>query len=101
MTNDGNVRKLAKGSITFLSVFCFFDAIQGVISGVLRGAGKQLIGAISNVIAFYVIGLPMSYYLCFHTSFGVNGLLAGLAFGVIFQVLYIDIYLSFVCFFQF
>lgn len=84
-TTDEAVRKLAEDSLTFLSVFCFFDAIQGVISGILRGSGKQLIGAVANIIAFYVIGLPLAYYFCFKTSYGINGLMLGLSGGVIFQ----------------
>ena len=84
-TTDEAVRHLAEGSLTFLSVFCFFDAIQGVISGILRGTGKQLTGAAANIIAFYIIGLPLAYYLCFKTSFGINGLMLGLSGGVIFQ----------------
>jgi MatE len=84
-TTDEAVRGLAEESLTFLSVFCFFDAIQGVISGILRGAGKQMIGAAANIIAFYVIGLPLAYYFCFKTSFGINGLMLGLSGGVIFQ----------------
>jgi hypothetical protein len=84
-TEDVDVRNLAKKSLLFLSIFCFFDAIQGVISGILRGAGKQIIGAIFNICAFYVIGLPLAYYFCFHTPFGVNGLMLGISGGVIFQ----------------
>lgn len=84
-TTDQDVRGLAKESLVFLSIFCFFDAIQGVISGILRGAGKQVIGAISNICAFYIIGLPLAYYFCFHTPFGVNGLMLGISGGVIFQ----------------
>lgn len=84
-TEDVDVRNLAKKSLLFLSIFCFFDAIQGVISGILRGAGKQIIGAVFNICAFYVIGLPLAYYFCFHTLFGVNGLMLGISGGVIFQ----------------
>lgn len=84
-TTDEPVRKLAKESLTFLSVFCFFDAVQGVIGGILRGSGKQMIGAVANIIAFYAIGLPLAYYFCFKTSFGINGLMLGLSGGVIFQ----------------
>ena len=84
-TTDEPVRKLAKESLTFLSVFCFFDAVQGVISGILRGSGKQMIGAVANIIAFYVIGLPLAYYFCFKTSLGITGLMLGLSGGVFFQ----------------
>jgi hypothetical protein len=44
-----------------------------------------MIGAAANIIAFYVIGLPLAYYFCFKTSFGINGLMLGLSGGVIFQ----------------
>jgi hypothetical protein len=66
-------------------MFCMIDAIQGVISGILRGAGKQLLGAVFNLFAFYVIGLPLSFYFCFYTPFGVNGLMLGISGGVIIQ----------------
>lgn len=52
----------------------------------LRGAGKQFIGAVANVIAFYVIGLPMAWFLCFNCGFRVKGLMMGIAFGTFFQV---------------
>jgi multidrug resistance protein, MATE family len=84
---DYEVRKLAKGSLPFLSVFCFFDAVQGVLGGILRGSGKQMVGAAVNFIAFYVVGLPLAYHFCFYTSWGIPGLMLGLSGGVIFQVI--------------
>jgi hypothetical protein len=73
--------------LPFLSVFCFFDAVQGVLGGILRGSGKQMVGAAVNFIAFYVVGLPLAYHFCFHTSWGIPGLMLGLSGGVIFQVI--------------
>ena len=60
--------------------------MQGVASGVLRGAGKQLVGAVANVISFYVIGIPLAWLFCFTFSLGVNGLLLGVGCGTAFQV---------------
>ena len=54
--------------------------------GVLRGAGKQFIGAVANLIAFYAIGLPMAWILCFIFRLGVRGLMMGISFGTFFQV---------------
>jgi len=34
-----------------------FDWTQGVLSGVLRGCGRQLIGALVNFVSYYPIGL--------------------------------------------
>jgi MATE family multidrug resistance protein len=84
-TPDENVRAIAKQSLFFMGFFCFFDSIQGTCSGILRGAGKQAIGAITNVVGFYVIGLPLSFVICFKFHYGVTGLLMGMGGAVIFQ----------------
>lgn len=41
--------------------------------GVLRGAGKQLIGALCNLVGFYVIGVPIGVSLMFAANMGVVG----------------------------
>jgi hypothetical protein len=56
-------------------------------AGVLRGAGKQFIGAVANIVAFYAIGLPMAWFFCFNCNYGVKGLMSGIACGTLFQVI--------------
>ncbi len=85
-SNDSQVKHVANRAIPFLSLFALIDGLQGVCSGVLRGAGKQFIGAVANLIAFYVIGLPMAWFFCFTLHLGVNGLMLGISCGTIFQV---------------
>ena len=71
-SEDEKVRAVAESAIPILAMFTTIDGFQGVGSGVLRGAGKQLIGAIANVIAFYALGLPIAWILCFNAGFGVG-----------------------------
>ena len=71
--------------LPFLSFFAVMDGIQGVCSGILRGTGNQKLGAIANLFAFYVLGLPMAWVCCFTWKWGVNGLLVGISLGTIFQ----------------
>jgi MATE family multidrug resistance protein len=85
-TNDAGVKRVGGKAIPFLAVFTMVDGIQGVSSGVLRGAGKQFVGAFANVIAFYGIGIPLAWVFCFKLNLGVNGLMLGIACGAIFQV---------------
>jgi MATE family multidrug resistance protein len=85
-TPDETVRRLASANLPFLSAFTIVDGLQVVASGILRGAGRQTIGAILNVVAFYGIGLPMAYLFCFKAEFGVNGLVFGISIGAAFQV---------------
>ena len=85
-TTDEGVLETTYELIIFLSIFCGVDGIQGVASGILRGAGQQAVGAITNVFSFYVIGLPFAWFLCFNAKMRVPGLMVGISAGTSFQV---------------
>ena len=84
---DVEVRAIANKAVPFLSYYALMDCYQGIASGVLKGAGKQYVGAILNVVAFYFVALPMAWLFCFVYDWGVNGLLLGFCFGTTLQFL--------------
>lgn len=47
--------------------------VQGVTGGVLRGAGKQLVGALCNLVGHYFIGFPIGVSLMFAANMGIMG----------------------------
>uniref|UniRef100_A0A4W6FF91 Multidrug and toxin extrusion protein n=1 Tax=Lates calcarifer TaxID=8187 RepID=A0A4W6FF91_LATCA len=49
------------------------DAVAGVVGGVLRGAGKQLVGALCNLVGYYFIGFPIGVSLMFAANMGIVG----------------------------
>lgn len=53
--------------------FPFVLPQQGVIGGIVRGAGKQMVGAVVNLVGFYVIGLPVGVSLMFPVKMGIVG----------------------------
>ena len=53
-------------------------------SGILRGAGRQRIGAILNFVAFYFVALPVGFLLAFKAGQGLFGLWWGLCIGLCF-----------------
>jgi MATE family multidrug resistance protein len=65
------------------AVFQLFDGIQVVAIGALRGAGDTRTPMIWNAVGYWLIGLPVGYYLCFVTGYGVVGLWIGLSLGLI------------------
>ncbi|XP_025035051.2 multidrug and toxin extrusion protein 1-like [Pelodiscus sinensis] len=60
-----------------------FEAGCCVTSGVLRGAGKQKVGAILNAVGYYAVGLPVGATLLFMTNIGMIGLWIGLLISAI------------------
>ena len=65
----------------WIPLFFLFDALQGVESGILRGAGQQMVGAITNLFAFYGLALPVAWVLCFNAGLGTTGLMIGISCG--------------------
>uniref|UniRef100_A0A4W6DFB9 Multidrug and toxin extrusion protein n=1 Tax=Lates calcarifer TaxID=8187 RepID=A0A4W6DFB9_LATCA len=57
---------------------CIHIAKNGVAAGVLRGAGKQLVGALCNLVGYYFIGFPIGVSLMFAANMGIVGLWTGL-----------------------
>ncbi|XP_054857522.1 multidrug and toxin extrusion protein 1 [Eublepharis macularius] len=77
-TSDKEIVALVSKVMMIFSPFHLFDAIAATCGGVLRGAGKQKIGAIANAIGYYAIGLPIGIALMFGNKLGVMGLWSGL-----------------------
>jgi MATE family multidrug resistance protein len=81
-TNDNEVIALASSVLPINAVFQIFDGAQTCLSGVLRGTGKQKIGAILIFICFYVIGLPLGLILAFPAHLKLYGIWLGVAVSV-------------------
>ena len=71
----------------------FFDGLSAGAHGLLRGIGKQSIGGPANLIAYYVISLPLSIGLAFGLDWKLEGLWAGVTVGLIVVSLIEYIYL--------
>ena len=64
------------------------DAFQGVLSGIIRGCGRQDHGSAINIVAYYVIGVPTGAGLAFGgPHLGILGLWIGIAIATNIQAL--------------
>ncbi len=52
----------------------FFDFITTCFCGIYRGLGMQKIIAYTNLVCFYIISLPLNYYLTFPLGLEVYGI---------------------------
>ena len=65
------------------AAFQLFDGLQTVTTGALRGAGDTRTPMLANFIAYWLIGLPAGYVLCFKFGWGALGIWFGLCGGLI------------------
>uniref|UniRef100_A0A453AW96 Protein TRANSPARENT TESTA 12 n=1 Tax=Aegilops tauschii subsp. strangulata TaxID=200361 RepID=A0A453AW96_AEGTS len=66
-----------------MMVSIVLDSAQGILSGgVARGCGWQHLAAITNLVAFYFIGLPLAILFAFKLNFYTKGLWSGLICGL-------------------
>ena len=56
------------------------------MSGVLRGCGRQVLGACVNIVSFYILALPVGISLALAAKMGTLGMWIGLAIASITQV---------------
>ena len=57
-----------------------------MLSGVLRGCGKQLPVAVINICCYYLLGLPMSLALVYAADMGAFGFWIGCTVSSVIQV---------------
>jgi MATE family multidrug resistance protein len=82
-TNDAKAIEAGVTLLGWAALFQLFDGAQGVATGVLRGAGNTRIAAITHFAGYWLIGLPVSWVLCFWAGWAASGLWAGLCLGII------------------
>lgn len=81
-TADPAIVAMAAALIPIAGVFQVFDGIQGVSSGILRGAGDTRVPMWSNLAGYALVGLPLGAWLCFAGGLGAPGIWWGLVAGL-------------------
>lgn len=74
LTDDAEVIAAAVPLLRLAALFQLSDGQQGVGAGVLRGAGETRFTFAANMVAYWIIGLPLTLLLAFGLGLGVVGL---------------------------
>jgi multidrug resistance protein, MATE family len=82
-TPDETVMSAAIQLLFVAAFFQLFDGIQAVATGALRGAGDTRTPFLCHLIAYWTLGLPLGYFLCFKRGWGAPGLWTGLCVALI------------------
>jgi MATE family multidrug resistance protein len=78
-TDDHLVLEWAKKLLFWVACFQLFDGAQVTITGILRGLSITRAASICIFIGYWIIGLPLGYYLGFEGGLEAQGFWIGLA----------------------
>ena len=86
-SRDPRILAVGPGLLGIVACFEVFDGIQTVSTGALRGLGETQAPMWANLIAYFVLGLPLGFFLCFGLGWGIYGLWIGLTVALVFVAL--------------
>ncbi|CDK24327.1 unnamed protein product [Kuraishia capsulata CBS 1993] len=82
-TSDPDVIAEVAKVLPLIAFIQIWDALNAVTAGCLRGQGMQKIGGIVNMVAYYVVGIPLAIPLAFYTPLRLFGLWIGTGLGLL------------------
>ncbi|TDI95945.1 MAG: MATE family efflux transporter [Deltaproteobacteria bacterium] len=81
-TTDPTVIEICAWILPIAALFQVFDGTQVVGGGLLRGMGRTRAAAVFNGIGYYVLALPLAWWLTFRLGTGLVGIWWGLCLGL-------------------
>ena len=81
-THDPKVIGLAAQLIVLAGLFQFSDGIQVASNGALRGLKDTRVPMAITLFAYWMIGMPVGWWLAFHQGMGARGMWMGLIAGL-------------------
>ncbi|KAG4149729.1 hypothetical protein ERO13_D05G351800v2 [Gossypium hirsutum] len=81
-TNTASIINQFASITPFLLISITIDSFQGILSGVARGSGWQVLAVWANLGTFYLIGMPVAGLLAFKFKLYGKGLWIGLICGL-------------------
>lgn len=77
-TSDVILIKIAVPIVYILSIFQIFDGLQIALSGIFKGLKKTNVILFSNFTAYWIISMPLGYFLAFKCNLYLKGFWIGL-----------------------
>lgn len=81
-TADPEVVSLAAGLLFFAAVFQLADCLQVSAAGALRGLKDTRVPLLYSVMAYWLVGMTLGWWLTFHQGWGPAGMWCGIIAGL-------------------
>ncbi|KAG0592969.1 hypothetical protein KC19_1G294200 [Ceratodon purpureus] len=86
-SNDSEVVQHVAHTAPYLAVIAALYALGAALTGVLRGIGWQRAGAVANLGAYYIVGLPVAFVSLFVFHTDSRGIWLGMGCGLVTQII--------------
>ncbi len=80
--DDETVISIASSLLIIAALFQLSDGVQAVGIGILRGLTDVKIPTVITFVAYWIVGLPIGYFLAFELGWDVQGVWIGLLAGL-------------------
>ncbi len=80
--DDETVISIASSLLIIAALFQLSDGVQAIGIGILRGLTDVKIPTVITFVAYWVVGLPIGYFLAFELGWDVQGVWIGLLAGL-------------------
>lgn len=81
-STDSGVIDLTAHLLIFAIGFALCDSFASALAGVLRGYKKVVPICVAMFVGYYIVGIPVAYYLVFTKGVGIGGLWIGWIIGL-------------------
>jgi MATE family multidrug resistance protein len=81
-TDDARIVRAAAAVLPIAGLLQLADGLQAGGSAILRAMGHAKLTALTNLIAYFAIGIPLAFHLGAHSRLGLTGIWLGYAAGL-------------------
>lgn len=81
-TEDPAIARQATGFLWLAAAFQLFDGLQATANGALRGLKDTRVPMLITLVSYWVVGMPVAWWLAFRAGLGPAGLWWGLTAGL-------------------
>lgn len=82
-TRDDDVAAIVSQVLPICAVLQVFDSLAAISHGLLRGIGRQRVGTYTNLFAYYLVALPISFSVGWVLKWKLEGLWLGIVVGLV------------------
>ncbi|MFY0644823.1 MAG: MATE family efflux transporter [Bacteroidia bacterium] len=81
-SEDAEVVAMGAALLIYAAIFQLSDGVQAISIGLLRGIEDVKFPSLITLLAYWLVAIPVGYYLGFKLDWGINGIWFGLSLGL-------------------